>query len=84
MNDLVATANRIAQEPSPCDGCANAARCQAEKLACQAFAIYVIKDGQLDTEKREPFRIIFDFLFNDDKENRRGPAPMAIIGGRKK
>lgn len=80
MSNFLDSAHRIAQEVSPCDDCAHISRCEHEQLACQSFAIYIVKEGRLDIEKREPSRIIFDSLFRDEKENRRGPMPKAIMG----
>lgn len=32
--------------PAPCDGCRFAPRCRAERLACEAFAMYAACESQ--------------------------------------
>ena len=45
-------------EPGPCDDCRHAARCGAERLACDAFAVWVAGRGprHWQTAPRQPTR----------------------------
>jgi hypothetical protein len=40
MLDQVREESAIVAEPAPCDTCRHAARCGAEQLACERFAVY--------------------------------------------
>ncbi len=46
----------ILQEATPCDGCVHLTKCGDQKLACDAFALYV-NDGRVNWEiPRAPTR----------------------------
>jgi hypothetical protein len=52
--------------PSPCPGCRHLARCEAERLACQARAIFENQDRYSAVAPRQPTREAWDALYGDD------------------
>jgi hypothetical protein len=67
--------------PAPCDGCAGAARCGAERLACSAFALYSrnVSTARWSAAPRlDATRERFDGLFA--MVPRGGRAPRVPVG----
>jgi hypothetical protein len=46
-------------DPGPCPGCANFARCGRKLIACQAFAAFTRRDPRWETRSRSPVAEIY-------------------------
>jgi hypothetical protein len=73
--------------PPPCDGCRHAARCQAERLACESFALYMncASAARVHQAPREPSRAIYLATLSRAPPRKRGPGrPPTPLPGRKR
>lgn len=64
---------RVFEAPAPCDECSQRVECAENELACRAFSGYVISGVMYDHTARNPNRVLFNKIFNDED-------PRAIIG----
>jgi hypothetical protein len=60
--------NKLFLEPGPCEGCSYAQECQTEKMACRAFASYVIKGTFYPDAVRIPSYTLFNQIFDESDE----------------
>ena len=64
---------RVFEAPAPCDECSQREYCAENEVACRAFSGYVINGVMYDHTLRNPNRVLFNKIFNDEN-------PRAIIG----
>ena len=60
--------NKLFSEPAPCPGCRFEADCKKEKMACKAFATYVLKGTFFADAPRIPSYTLFNKIFNESDE----------------
>jgi len=65
---LTTTIQKVMAEDLPCDGCMHASRCGTEKLACYAFAMYVLTgDAHPATPRKATRRTYARVMWFEDK-----------------
>ena len=65
---LTTTIQKVMKEDLPCDGCMHASRCGTEKLACYAFAMYVLTgDAHPATPRKATRRTYARVMWYEDK-----------------
>ena len=61
--------SKFLHEPCPCDKCDMAYKCDAEELACRAFAYFVRYGNFEDYTVRMPTAQLFDKIFNEEDKD---------------
>ena len=67
--------------PEPCEFCRFAARCRAERLACDALAVWSSGAGELRwrAAPRAPTRARFEALAEVEKRKVPAPEPLGAV-----
>ena len=67
--------------PEPCVGCRFAARCRAERLACDALAVWGcgVSESRWRAAPRAPTRARFEALAEVEKRKMPPPEPLGAV-----
>ena len=61
--------SKFLYEPCPCDKCDQAYKCEADELACRAFAFFVRFGTFEDYTVRMPTAQLFDKIFKEEDKD---------------
>ena len=61
--------SKFLHEPCPCDKCDQAYKCEADELACRAFAFFVRFGTFEDYTVRMPTPQLFDKIFKEEDKD---------------
>ena len=69
--ELNSAISKFLYEPCPCDKCAHSYRCDADEMACRAFA-YFVRNGNFEEHTvRMPSTQLFHKIFREEDKDLR-------------